>query len=790
MEPNGFKVMEYKRILCERQTNNSRMIRHIQWNQNGIVGCGENGVWRMPIHNLAQVDDDDTRSWYSDTNSPEYILLDRNAAHALNTNAQHSPFNELHWYNLHDSDSTKSSTNAPHSSPQRIFRHVDLAHSRFLALEDNRLHVWEWERTSDSLISLKGSNSQLITSKWCPHSQDATLLAIGAENGALKILDLRATSNEAINLVLWKRDRAHDEAVRALAWNPFIPHWLASASNSGNTYLWDLRYQRDPVVQLEGHDNVVRTLSWSMTHCEMLASGGADQQVRTWSLRQEPHYELASIQSNFISPVIGVEFSENRNRNLYALSALGSLNCFNITPAFLKPLIVSRYPEKAERERNIEMKLFNRQFKSAFNDIVALARELKNNNEVERALELLDLCKVRNLNVLITDKDPEIRFKKELDEYSYYLPPNMKSKDYDRAWRMKKEEIGNLILNSQILLYVKRMDIRKIEHLKPNLLHLLESDLECLEIKVLRDVAELYLNHNYSAGIDFIAQISKIFSKRNQFSRLEPICAMIVGAHVFDAHQNPSLAEESFEMSTNLMRDAEYMLDQLEYHKKMVCALWEPGDSGQIIIDLVDNSTIQGEASHLRLFSTSLIRLYLNALLGKDRIGRFIIVTTELLQKYHGYDCEFILLSMLKEVGFPRFTQMENRELLDYDDDEDPVQYLKSIQGVVRVVLSCTKYAPYIPDFLQSPIKSALSFMRDTFDECLQVVQNDAHREALERDVREVLVSLVGQVEMDQSIRPGSAGSKGNHDPSSKSIKDSGELFFSYIEQRLGELGS
>lgn len=40
-----------------------------------------------------------------------------------------------------------------------------------------------------------------------------------------------------------------------------IPYWVASASNDGLIKIWDIRYDSDAVITLEGHDNIVRKVS-------------------------------------------------------------------------------------------------------------------------------------------------------------------------------------------------------------------------------------------------------------------------------------------------------------------------------------------------------------------------------------------------------------------------------------------------------------------------------------------------------------------------------------------------
>lgn len=796
LKPEGFSVTEWKRIWVSRGPETKR-IQSIRWNENGIVGCGENGVWRMNV-DISNLDDDDTSEWYEETKMEESISLEMNPYNRNNSKNDldstmgtyiskgrkyNTSTTKLSWYGIQSQQSKKNI--------KKSFSHVSISQQHLLALEENRIHVWDWERTNDTKLSLRGSISELTTAKWSPfESHGSMILALGAKNGSVKVLDLRET-DDASNLVSWRRDRAHNDTIRDLAWSPFVSHWLATSSNSGDIHIWDLRYQRDPVVKLLGHYNVVKTISWSLNHCEMLASGGADQQVRIWSLKNEPYYELESIKSNFVSPIVGLEYSESRQKNLFSLSALGSLNCINITPAFLRPLVSSRYSEKAEREQHIENMIYNRQFKTAFHEITTYATELKNNGEVEKALSLLDLCNIRNPATKIKHKDPEVRFKMELEEYSYFLPPNMKSNDYDRAWKMKKTEITNLVLNSQILLYVKQRNVRKLEQLKPKIFEILIENLNFIEIASLKETAELFINHNYSIGIDFVCELIKIYHTRSDISNIESILNFIIGEHVYEAKQNPSLSEESFENYSTLLKDSHYILIQLDYHRKLTSALWESPDSGQTIINVVDESTVDGDPTHLSLLSTSLVRLFLEALLAKKRFGRFYIVSCELLQKYHGFDLELILQDLMKRVALPQLIKLEQEELNKYNIKTDPVKYVKKLQNIAIILLSLSLHCPFIPDYLLSNLKSNLQALKEELESVIDSVQSDRNHKKIFSSLSEYLENIIENVKRNQTKWSVQIQKKMERkqidasDPSGKPIRDLADSILQLIQQKL-----
>jgi WD40 repeat protein len=167
------------------------------------------------------------------------------------------------------------------------------------------LHIWNFEKLKAPIHSIKGSNGPLLCGQWNPHNSNELMISGVSKN--LKLLDYRQLdgTNGVQRFVAWKKNDAHSDSIRDLKWNPMIPHWVATAGNDGIINVWDLRYNGDPVISLEGHDNIVRRLSWSRDHVELLASGGIDQQVKIWSLKVQPHYIVATITEPFNDSIVG-----------------------------------------------------------------------------------------------------------------------------------------------------------------------------------------------------------------------------------------------------------------------------------------------------------------------------------------------------------------------------------------------------------------------------------------------------------------------------------------------------
>ena len=107
---------------------------------------------------------------------------------------------------------------------------------------------------------------------------------------------------------------------------------------------------------------------------------------------------------------------------------------------FLEPLVFSRFSYEETQEKQIEKLIFIRQFHTAYKNIIEIAQKYKEQNRyvhrrifnitiggwdrLDKALRILKLCKERNVFVSAKSGDAKSRFKKELNDYSYFIPPN------------------------------------------------------------------------------------------------------------------------------------------------------------------------------------------------------------------------------------------------------------------------------------------------------------------------------------------------------------------------------
>ena len=106
-------------------------------------------------------------------------------------------------------------------------------------------------------------------------SPDGKILALGADNGAIRLLDVETLTPTATL-------SGHTDIVYALRFHPDGSR-LVSGSNDATVRIWDVGGGEE-MLQLRGHRSYIYDLDFSPDG-ETLASASGDNSVRLWSCR-------------------------------------------------------------------------------------------------------------------------------------------------------------------------------------------------------------------------------------------------------------------------------------------------------------------------------------------------------------------------------------------------------------------------------------------------------------------------------------------------------------------------
>ncbi|KAJ3231068.1 hypothetical protein HDU81_004058 [Chytriomyces hyalinus] len=318
---------------------------------------------------------------------------------------------------------------------------------KFLALEGRKVFIWDIEGQK-VVASEMTSFDQLMCASWSPHQPYGSLMAVSGVDHHLSVLDARLMGMDTDKSVVWKVERAHGgkshAAITAVKFNPFIPHWLASAGEDSVVRLWDLRYLKNPAAKIEGHYQGLQSMAWSTTHGEILMTGSNDCTARAWSFDASVITPIKSSQNLFIGspstewgdpefrsfattsktdlvkrdagipdgsfcvgakmiadvtaysgPVVSLAASTNHLDTFFTLSSIGELSAITLRPELFQATSPHRFDaSEAPIEHSIETAVFSRNLSSAFEKLIHLSKtslaERRTFGKHEK--KMIDLC--------------------------------------------------------------------------------------------------------------------------------------------------------------------------------------------------------------------------------------------------------------------------------------------------------------------------------------------------------------------------------------------------------------
>eukprot|EP01080_Neovahlkampfia_damariscottae_P012659 gene12659-6559_t len=585
--------------------------------------------------------------------------------------------------------------------------------SKFLTVENQRLHIWNFESTKKPNQTIKGSKEPILCGQWSPHSKYQLMMSGTSKN--IKAIDTRNLKTKNGNWVIWQIQNAHQGSIRDIQYHPLVPYWVATAGSDGYIKVWDLRYSgKESLVSISAHDRIIRKINWSKTHADLLASGGIDHKVKIWSLRSDPHYLLEVDDQTHQDIVVGVEFSRNGKIHCHSLSGSGDFGTAVFRPQFLEPLVVSRFGEKDVDEQFVEKKIFTREFPTAFEKIIHMTEKYKKEQELEKGLRLLSLCKPMELSTSRISANHRIRFKKEIKDLSYFIPPNLETNKNIKFIDDQINRVTNLMLNCQILKNIQRNSFIEIYGMEKEIISRIQGNIECIEITTIKEIIKLYLQNDYKKGMNIVIDIGKIFFEKDSYKEFQEIFQIILNPTVYEVTKNPTLSESAYKNFNKRLENPNDIFEQIELQRDVISSLWET-DSANLIIKIIEPKYSN---DILSIISMPVLRIYLNALLTLGHIEKFFIISSDLIQKKEGYDIAFIIKDLSEKVGVAKFkskcSMVADTDLEDSLEEKEILAHLISSNEIVIICINISLNTLYIPEELIKEIKTRLeNFNKD-----------------------------------------------------------------------------
>lgn len=123
---------------------------------------------------------------------------------------------------------------------------------------------------------------------------------------------------------------SHIGQVTDVAFNTFIPYWLATSGEDGVVKMWDIRYLKGNAVRIDAHYNSITSIAWSNTHCDILSTVSSDRSWRAWNINADC-FTTKTPWREYMVGCPGSEY-ENNERNpenmLIGAKLIGDCNTF------------------------------------------------------------------------------------------------------------------------------------------------------------------------------------------------------------------------------------------------------------------------------------------------------------------------------------------------------------------------------------------------------------------------------------------------------------------------------
>eukprot|EP01028_Stygiella_incarcerata_P008132 TRINITY_DN3467_c0_g1_i4.p1 TRINITY_DN3467_c0_g1~~TRINITY_DN3467_c0_g1_i4.p1 ORF type:complete len:768 (+),score=170.72 TRINITY_DN3467_c0_g1_i4:292-2595(+) len=299
-----------------------------------------------------------------------------------------------------------------------------LAEQQFLSVKGTDFFVWDISRPAAPTYASRGSRLPLTTATYNPHNP--TQITFAGTTRTIKVIDCRMLSAHPTKAVVWRKSAAHNSSIQHIQWSPLVPHWIASASSDGSVKVWDLRYDTEAAIEINGHSHAVSEIQWSPVHAEMLLSCGLDGMLKWWNMHLEPHYEAAMSHDHFDEPLVGCCFFPNNWKGVCALGSEGTFETIHMADTFYHPFVNSRFSSKDRGLRELERTVYMRDLVQAAPEIVKWTRTLYESKRLEEALTVAQMANLVEENLGMLDIDMKEAFRDDLTKFSYFLPPGFK----------------------------------------------------------------------------------------------------------------------------------------------------------------------------------------------------------------------------------------------------------------------------------------------------------------------------------------------------------------------------
>ncbi|KAI9595570.1 WD40-repeat-containing domain protein [Syncephalis fuscata] len=583
--------------------------------------------------------------------------------------------------------------------------------SQFAFIAGQSVSIWDVNNLNTAIRSDKVSSDVIFSLAW--HPQPACqLIALGGVDKSISLIDPRQQGKP----VIWKSRGAHEDTIRDIAWHPYIPYWLASASDNNCIQFYDIRYSPRPLYAINEHYGSVNSIVWSNSHCDMLASASTDRRFRLWRLKSEKSEagprEVSSeltIESTplFDSSVVKVISSKIQPDIYYAMSNMGDIRSFSMSSDLLQMSTMHRYEERDYPvEYSIETSVYARDLDAGHRQVAAWIKRPGNDQRMQEAKTFLELLTPKpaidpsawtlssssssNGRQAVNPAEAADGFPRELARRSWFLPPGFNLRLAKPPSKEAKKELDMMLVKINLRDYIQKGDVNTLLSLESTIISVLSADPRSLDSSLIKDMLKVIMKSDRIKGLEF--GLSLVESRAARTSTLASVVHLLLFPTVFDnTHNNedanapqasPNDSIQSMDESSKRSskrderRIVQRQMEEVVSDHKQTAAM--------IRLEIEINKARQRDsnltADHIapigrdqRTVAANTNRLYLNALVDLGHYDEYFKVAMQLIAEHARFDFARTLLHQLAMVVAPKYKQ--ELETLTEAANEDPKSF-------------------------------------------------------------------------------------------------------------------
>lgn len=169
---------------------------------------------------------------------------------------------------------------------------------------DGFIHVWDPSRLipddQDALIlSVEQHQGAVRGLQFNPHRESSHLLSSGGADGEVLVMNLERPEHP--NVISPANNSKQAAELTKVAWNTQVAYILASASQNGSCFVWDLRQQKAWCELRDPSGGSVADIAWNPDQgLNIVTASGDDKNpvLKLWDLRSSTSLPLATLQGH------------------------------------------------------------------------------------------------------------------------------------------------------------------------------------------------------------------------------------------------------------------------------------------------------------------------------------------------------------------------------------------------------------------------------------------------------------------------------------------------------------